>query len=121
MKITNFIGIATAIMVGGVAGAYIDRYYLFGPMRATLDVGAFSTRLMEDSALLKVLNRGDVACAKKTLEGRLTVDLNGIEFYRSYQGANSNTLDRLERSIEFAKDALKAKDQSSTVNAGKCA
>ncbi|MBX3662969.1 MAG: hypothetical protein KF804_10995 [Burkholderiales bacterium] len=92
MKIGHLSSIAIALMMGGVAGAYIDRYYLFGPMRATLDVGAFSTQLMEDSALLKVLKRGDIACAIKTLEGHLTVNLKGVDFYRSYQGANSNPL-----------------------------
>ncbi|MCW5574771.1 MAG: hypothetical protein KIT13_01635 [Burkholderiales bacterium] len=120
MKNGHFISIAIAMMIGGVAGAYIDRYYLFGPIRATLDVGAFSTQLMKNSALLKVLKRGDIACAMKTLEGQLTVNLNGVEFYRSYQGANSNTLDRLEKSIEFAKDALQAREQSSAISAGKC-
>lgn len=120
MNVRNAINITVAIFIGTVIGAYADRYYLFGPHRAALDVGQFTTQLMEKAATLAVLKRNDIACAKRDLTGSISIDIKGADFYRDYASKDAETLKNLEKSIIFAKEVLQTHDQDNSGEKQEC-
>jgi len=120
MNIRNALNIAVAIFIGTTVGASADRYYLFGPRRAAIDVDHFTAQLMEKSATLAVLKRNDIACAKKDLTGSISIDIEGADFYRNYASKDAETLKRLEKSINFAKEVLQTQDQGNAGESREC-
>jgi len=120
MNIRSSINIVLALAIGSAAGAYIDRYYLFGPHRAALDVSSYSTRLMEHSAWLFVLKRNDISCAKKDIQSNISITLKSADFYRDYAGTNPDALKHLEEAIKFSNEALNFQDQVKSQNPLSC-
>jgi hypothetical protein len=120
MNIRHSINVLLALLVGAIIGSYIDRYYLFGPHRTALDVGHFSSRLMENAAMLRDLKSNDTACVKKTLASAITFGLDNLESYRAYPGLDSQMLAHLETAAIFSKDVLRANEKIPVEAFGPC-
>jgi hypothetical protein len=120
MNIRHLINVFLALLVGCILGSYVDRYYLFGPHRAALDVAHFSSRLMENAAMLRDLKSNNIICVKRTLMETITSDLENLEFYRTYPGVDAQTLEHLKTAVNFSREVLRTNEQRQVATVKPC-
>ena len=120
VKFRTCFNIFIALLIGGIIGAMVDRYFLFGPHRAVIDVSEFSSHLMESATVLDALKRNDSGCAKRFLESRVSVSLESADFYKSYAGSDNKLLEVLEKSTSYGRETLNAPILSASESQTKC-
>ena len=103
MKINTISGYVLAALLGGAIGFYAH-IRLIQPIQITLAAGDYSTRLMENSANLAVIDRNDIACLNNILVSRLKGDLESATFYRTLAANSERNLKAVNDAISFAEN-----------------
>jgi hypothetical protein len=88
----------------GMAGGYWLHAHLYQPIQVTLAVGAFTGRLMENTADLAQLKRGNTSCVMAELASRVRTDLDQVSFYRTYAAGDPRHVDDHIKAIDGAKE-----------------
>lgn len=120
MRNANVIVIVAAAAVAGGFGGYKLHSYLWSKHTATLAIGQFSTRLMEDSTSLTMLRQKRVDCLEKDLQSRVTSHIEEAKFFRSLPYSDKDDLARLERAVQFGYEQIKFDNLSTAPKNAQC-
>lgn len=117
-KTVASISVSSALV--GVAIGYFTHAHIFEPMHVTLIAGAFSGRLMENSANFAQLKRNNISCLKGTLESRIRSDLEQVAFYRNYAASDARNVKAIDDATAFAREVLATANQKSPEPSSLC-